>query len=58
MYTESVFKLVEEYFQLSVFPLHRDLCAEKQTVGALLTKYARSSMQNGVKVYNSRRPIS
>lgn len=42
---------------LFFFP-HRDLCGEKQTIGALLTKYSRSSIQNGVKVYNSRRPIS
>lgn len=36
----------------------RDLCGEKQTTGALLTKYARSSMQNGIKVFNSRRPVA
>ncbi|ERE47997.1 sister chromatid cohesion protein DCC1 [Cricetulus griseus] len=36
----------------------RDLCGEKQSIGTLLTKYSRSSMQNGVKVYNSRRLIS
>lgn len=41
-----------------VFCLFRDLCGEKQTTGALLTKYARSSMQNGIKVFNSRRPVA
>uniref|UniRef100_A0A671PP35 Sister chromatid cohesion protein DCC1 n=1 Tax=Sinocyclocheilus anshuiensis TaxID=1608454 RepID=A0A671PP35_9TELE len=41
-----------------LFFFNRDLCGEKQTTGALLTKHARSSVQNGVKVYNSRRPVS
>ncbi|NWS39027.1 DCC1 protein, partial [Probosciger aterrimus] len=54
----SLFSIREKWTELDITPYIQDLCAEKQTVGALLTKYARSSMQNGVKVYNSRRPIS
>ncbi|NXG51947.1 DCC1 protein, partial [Psilopogon haemacephalus] len=54
----SLFSIREKWTEADIAPFIQDLCAEKQTVGALLTKYARSSMQNGVKVYNSRRPIS
>ncbi|XP_069456854.1 sister chromatid cohesion protein DCC1 isoform X1 [Ovis canadensis] len=53
----SLFSLREKWTEEDIAPYIQDLCGEKQTVGALLTKYARSSMQNGVKVYNSRRPI-
>uniref|UniRef100_F1MTU0 Sister chromatid cohesion protein DCC1 n=1 Tax=Bos taurus TaxID=9913 RepID=F1MTU0_BOVIN len=54
----SLFSLREKWTEEDIAPYIQDLCGEKQTIGALLTKYARSSMQNGVKVYNSRRPIS
>ncbi|KAM7175480.1 sister chromatid cohesion protein DCC1 [Macrochelys suwanniensis] len=53
-----LFTIREKWTEADITPYIQDLCAEKQTVAALLTKYARSSMQNGVKVYNSRRPIS
>ncbi|CAM4496446.1 unnamed protein product [Lepidochelys olivacea] len=53
-----LFTIREKWTEADITPYIQDLCAEKQTVGALLTKYARSSMQNGIKVYNSRRPIS
>uniref|UniRef100_A0A8D0L5Y0 Sister chromatid cohesion protein DCC1 n=1 Tax=Sphenodon punctatus TaxID=8508 RepID=A0A8D0L5Y0_SPHPU len=53
----SLFAIREKWAEVDISPYIQDLCAEKQTIGALLTKYARSSMQNGVKVYNSRRPI-
>ncbi|XP_066121853.1 sister chromatid cohesion protein DCC1 isoform X1 [Saccopteryx bilineata] len=54
----SLFTLREKWTEDDIAPYIQDLCGEKQTIGALLTKYSRSSMQNGVKVYNSRRPIS
>ncbi|KFO81969.1 Sister chromatid cohesion protein DCC1, partial [Cuculus canorus] len=54
----SLFSIRDKWTEVDITPYIEDLCAEKQTVGALLTKYARSSMQNGVKVYNSRRPVS
>ena len=54
----SLFSLREKWTEEDIAPYIQDLCGEKLTIGALLTKYARSSMQNGVKVYNSRRPIS
>lgn len=54
----KLFTIREKWTEADIAPYIQDLCAEKQTVAALLTKYARSSMQNGVKVYNSRRPIS
>ena len=37
---------------------HRDLVTEKLSIGAMLTKYTRSSMLNGIKVYNSKKPLS
>ncbi|XP_072459305.1 sister chromatid cohesion protein DCC1 [Notamacropus eugenii] len=54
----SLFTLREKWTEEDIAPYIQDLCGEKQTIGALLTKYARSSMQNGVKFYNSRRPVS
>ncbi|TRZ04455.1 hypothetical protein DNTS_025560 [Danionella cerebrum] len=53
----SLFSLREKWTQEDIEPYILDLCGEKQTTGALLTKHARSSMLNGVKVYNSRRPV-
>ncbi|XP_029447812.1 sister chromatid cohesion protein DCC1 [Rhinatrema bivittatum] len=54
----SLFSIREKWTEADIAPYIEDLCGEKQTIGALLTKYARSSMQNGLKVYNSRRPVS
>uniref|UniRef100_A0A3Q3QFE4 Sister chromatid cohesion protein DCC1 n=1 Tax=Monopterus albus TaxID=43700 RepID=A0A3Q3QFE4_MONAL len=53
-----LFRLREKWTEEDITPYIQDLCGEKQTTGALLTKYARSSMQNGIKVYNSRRPVA
>ncbi|XP_029359232.1 sister chromatid cohesion protein DCC1 isoform X2 [Echeneis naucrates] len=54
----QLFTLREKWTEEDITPYIQDLCAEKQTTGALLTKYARSSMQNGIKVFNSRRPVA
>ncbi|XP_043972380.1 sister chromatid cohesion protein DCC1 [Gambusia affinis] len=53
-----LFSLREKWTEDDITPYIQDLCGEKQTTGALLTKYARSSMQNGVKIFNSRRPVA
>ncbi|XP_028843162.1 sister chromatid cohesion protein DCC1 [Denticeps clupeoides] len=53
-----LFGMREKWTEDDITPYIQDLCGEKQTTGALLTKFARSSMQNGVKVFNSRRPIT
>ncbi|XP_020793073.1 sister chromatid cohesion protein DCC1 [Boleophthalmus pectinirostris] len=53
-----LFTLREKWTDDDITPYIQDLCGEKQSTGALLTKYARSSMQNGVKVFNSRRPVA
>ena len=38
--------------------LHRDLETPSQSINALLLKYARvSTGQNGVKLFNSKRPL-
>ncbi|CAJ0951970.1 unnamed protein product [Ranitomeya imitator] len=55
---KTLFGMREKWTEADMSPYIQDLCEEKQTIGALLTKYARSSLQNGVKVYNSRRPVS
>ncbi|XP_049336606.1 sister chromatid cohesion protein DCC1 [Astyanax mexicanus] len=54
----ALFSLREKWTQDDIEPYIQDLCGEKQTTGALLTKHARSSVQNGIKVYNSRRPVA
>ncbi|KAM4568290.1 sister chromatid cohesion protein DCC1 [Fundulus diaphanus] len=54
----QLFSLREKWTEEDITPYIQDLCGEKQTTGALLTKYARSSMQNGIKVFNSRRPVA
>ena len=38
-----------------ISPYVCDLTTDKLDVGALLTKYSRASMHNGVKVFSSRR---
>ncbi|XP_076016924.1 sister chromatid cohesion protein DCC1 isoform X2 [Genypterus blacodes] len=53
-----LFALREKWTEEDITPYIEDLCGEKQTTGALLTKHARSSMQNGIKVFNSRRPVA
>ncbi|XP_029929271.1 sister chromatid cohesion protein DCC1 [Myripristis murdjan] len=53
-----LFTLREKWTEEDITPYIQDLCGEKQTTGALLTKFARSSMQNGIKVFNSRRPVA
>ncbi|KAL2101929.1 hypothetical protein ACEWY4_003690 [Coilia grayii] len=53
-----LFGMREKWTEADIAPYIEDLCGEKQTTGALLTKFARSSMQNGTKVYNSRRPVA
>ncbi|XP_032836064.2 sister chromatid cohesion protein DCC1 [Petromyzon marinus] len=54
----KLFSLRDKWTEEDIAPYVRDLCAEKQSVSALLTKHARSSMHNGVKVFNSRRSVS
>ncbi|KAL0598680.1 Sister chromatid cohesion protein DCC1 [Plecturocebus cupreus] len=44
----SLFSLREKWTEEDIAPYIQDLCGEKQTIGALLTKYSRSSMQNEI----------
>ncbi|XP_063402344.1 sister chromatid cohesion protein DCC1-like isoform X1 [Mytilus trossulus] len=53
---DELFRTKEKWSLEEISPYIRDLTTEKLDVGGLLTKYARSSMQNGVKVFNSRKP--
>ncbi|XP_026544672.1 sister chromatid cohesion protein DCC1 [Notechis scutatus] len=55
---KHLFSIREKWTEADITPYIENLCSEKQKIGTLLTKYARSSMQNGLKVYNSRRPVS
>lgn len=43
---------------LVYFLCFRDLTTLKVDVGGLLTKYARASMMNGIKVFSSRKPVT
>ncbi|XP_029604804.1 sister chromatid cohesion protein DCC1 [Salmo trutta] len=52
-----LFTMREKWTEEDITPYIQNLCGEKQTTGALLTKYARLSTQNGIKVFNSRRPV-
>ncbi|XP_078072639.1 sister chromatid cohesion protein DCC1 isoform X2 [Mustelus asterias] len=53
----GLFNIRAKWTEEDIAPYIQGLCGEKQTIGTLLTKYARSSMQNGVKVFSSRRPV-
>uniref|UniRef100_A0AAZ3RRA2 Sister chromatid cohesion protein DCC1 n=2 Tax=Oncorhynchus tshawytscha TaxID=74940 RepID=A0AAZ3RRA2_ONCTS len=53
-----LFTMREKWTEEDITPYIQDLCGEKQTTGALLTKYARLSTQNGMKVFNSRRLVA
>uniref|UniRef100_UPI00398F67C1 sister chromatid cohesion protein DCC1 n=1 Tax=Pristiophorus japonicus TaxID=55135 RepID=UPI00398F67C1 len=53
----GLFNIREKWTEEDIAPYIQGLCEEKQTIGTLLTKYGRSSMQNGVKVFSSRRPV-
>ncbi|XP_060680174.1 sister chromatid cohesion protein DCC1 isoform X3 [Hemiscyllium ocellatum] len=53
----SLFSIRAKWTEEDIAPYIQGLCGEKQTIGTLLTKYARSSMQNGMKVFSSRRPV-
>uniref|UniRef100_G3NVH6 Sister chromatid cohesion protein DCC1 n=1 Tax=Gasterosteus aculeatus aculeatus TaxID=481459 RepID=G3NVH6_GASAC len=50
-----LFTIREKWTEEDITPYIQDLCGEKQTTGALLTKYARSSMQNGIKEHKLTR---
>ncbi|KAK3092052.1 hypothetical protein FSP39_024775 [Pinctada imbricata] len=53
-----LFKTQEKWTLEEIKPYISDLTTEKMDVGALLTKYARASLQNGIKVFNSRKPVT
>uniref|UniRef100_UPI00358EC280 sister chromatid cohesion protein DCC1 n=1 Tax=Myxine glutinosa TaxID=7769 RepID=UPI00358EC280 len=52
-----LFTLRSRWREDDIVPYIRDLCGEKQTVAALLTKHTRCSVHRGVKMYGARRPI-
>lgn len=54
---DELFRTKEKWSLEEISPYIRDLTTEKLDVGGLLTKYARSSMQNGMKVFNSRKTL-
>ncbi|ESP05567.1 hypothetical protein LOTGIDRAFT_208569 [Lottia gigantea] len=55
---EFLFKTREKWTRDDITPYIKDLTTEKLDVGALLTRYARASMQNGIKVFNSRKQVT
>ncbi|KAL5006003.1 hypothetical protein ScPMuIL_017161 [Solemya velum] len=52
---EALFKTREKWTREEIIPYIKDLATDKTDVGALLTKYARASMSNGIKMFNSRK---
>ncbi|CAH1774948.1 unnamed protein product [Owenia fusiformis] len=54
----KLFTQKEKWTKDEITPYINDLATEKIGVGSLLMKYARGSMQKGVKVFNSRKPLS
>ncbi|XP_061175784.1 sister chromatid cohesion protein DCC1-like [Saccostrea echinata] len=53
-----LFKTREKWILSEITPYIRDLTTIKVDVGGLLTKYARASMLNGIKVFSSRKPVT
>lgn len=53
-----LFKTREKWTLEEISPFIRDLTTEKTDIGALLTRHARSSLQNGIKMFNSRKPVT
>ncbi|XP_021378871.1 sister chromatid cohesion protein DCC1-like isoform X2 [Mizuhopecten yessoensis] len=55
---DSLFRTREKWTLDEIAPYVRDLTTAKVDVGGLLLKYARSSLHNGIKVFNSRKLVS
>ncbi|XP_069776697.1 sister chromatid cohesion protein DCC1 isoform X2 [Narcine bancroftii] len=53
----SLFSIRKKWTEEDIAPYIQGLCGNKQTIGSLLTRYARSSLQNGVKVFSSRKLV-
>ncbi|KAL3869842.1 hypothetical protein ACJMK2_042474 [Sinanodonta woodiana] len=53
-----LFRTREKWSLEDITPFISDLATETTDVKALLTKYARASTHNGIKVYNSRKPVT
>ncbi|KAI0219466.1 Sister chromatid cohesion protein DCC1 [Lamellibrachia satsuma] len=54
----ALFRTKEHWTLDEITPYVKEILTEKQKVGTLLNKYARSSTQNGIKVFNSRKPLT
>ncbi|XP_025111078.1 sister chromatid cohesion protein DCC1-like isoform X1 [Pomacea canaliculata] len=55
---DYLFDTKKKWTLQEISPYVSDLTTDKLDVGALLTKYARASVQNGVKVFSSRKAAS
>ncbi|KAK6179587.1 hypothetical protein SNE40_011911 [Patella caerulea] len=55
---DFLFRTREKWTRDDITPYIKDLVTEKLDVGALLTRHARASLQNGIKVFNSRKPLN
>lgn len=54
---ESLFEVKPKWTREEIEPYIKNLCLEGQSVSTLLTKYARSSITGGIKLYCSRKSI-
>ncbi|XP_052777613.1 sister chromatid cohesion protein DCC1-like [Mya arenaria] len=53
-----LFRMKEKWSLADITPYIKDLETDKMDVTAMLTKVARASMSQGIKVYNSRKPLT
>lgn len=54
---DALFSIRAKWTREDIEPYISDICLEGQSVSALLTKYARSSMANGTKLFCSRKSL-
>lgn len=55
---DTLFRTKEKWRLDEISPYIKDLETDKMDVTAMLTKFARASTVNGVKMYNSRKPLT
>ncbi|XP_060593222.1 sister chromatid cohesion protein DCC1-like [Ruditapes philippinarum] len=55
---DFLFRTKEKWTLEEITPYIKDLETDKMNISAMLTKFARASTTNGVKMYNSRKPLT
>ncbi|XP_045159558.1 sister chromatid cohesion protein DCC1-like [Mercenaria mercenaria] len=55
---DALFRTKDKWRLEEITPYIKDLETDKMNITAMLTKFARASTTNGVKMYNSRKPLT